>query len=68
METTDFIKVYEAAKLYEAELVVGLLSFNGIEAATINKQDGRYLFGEIEVYVTAKDAEKAKEIIAKRDE
>jgi len=68
METNDFIKVYEAGKLYEAELVVGLLSVNDIEATIINKQDGRYLFGEVEVYVTAEDVEKAKEIIAKRDE
>lgn len=68
METSEFIKVYEATKLYEAELVVGLLSVNDIEAVIVNKQDGRYLFGEIEIHVVANDAEKALEIIAKRDE
>jgi hypothetical protein len=68
MGTNDFVKVYEATKLYEAELLVGLLSHNNIEATIVNKQDGRYLFGEVEVYVAAADAEKAKEIIEKRDE
>ena len=68
MKTGDFIKVYVSGKLYEAELIVGLLSNNNIEATIVNKQDGRYLFGEVEVYVAAEDAEKAKEIITKRDE
>jgi len=69
METSDFIKVYEAAKLYEAELVAGLLSVNDIEATIINKRDSQYyLFGYVEIHVAAKDAEKALEIIAKRDE
>jgi NACalpha-BTF3-like transcription factor len=68
MEANDFIKVYDAGKPYEAELIVGLLSVNDIEAITINKRDGQYLFGEVEVHVAAKDAEKAKEIIGKRNE
>jgi len=68
METNDFIKVYEAAKLYEAELIVGLLACDNIEATIINKRDSQYLFGDVEVHVAAADAEKAKQIIAERDE
>jgi len=68
LNKNDFIKVCEVRKLYEAELIVGLLSVNDIEATIINKQDGRYFFGEVEVYVSAENAEKAKQIIAKRDE
>jgi hypothetical protein len=68
METNDFIKVYETAKMYEAELVVGLLSCNDIEGIIINKRDGQYLFGDVEIHVVAADAEKAKEIIANREE
>ena len=68
METNDFIKVYGAAKLYEAELIVGLLACDNIEATINNKRDSQYLFGEVEIYVAAADAEKAKEIIANRDE
>ena len=68
METNDFIKVYDAGKLYEAELIVGLLLNNNIEATVINKRDSQYLFGEVEVHVTAKDFEKAKEIIVNRNE
>jgi len=68
MENNDFIKVYGAAKLYEAELIVGLLACDDIEATIINKRDSQCLFGEVEIYVAAADAEKAKEIIANRDE
>ena len=69
METSEFIKVYEATKLYEAELVVGLLSVNDIEAVIVNKRDSQYyMFGYVEVHVAANNAEKALEIIAKRDE
>ena len=68
MENNDFIKVYGAAKLYEAELIVGLLACDDIEATIINKRDSQYLFGEVEIYVAAADAEKAKEIIANREE
>jgi len=68
MENNDFIKVYEAAKLYEAELIVGLLACDNIEATILNKRDNQYLFGEVEIYVTAANAEKAKKIIANREE
>ncbi|MCL2041355.1 MAG: GNAT family N-acetyltransferase [Bacteroidales bacterium] len=64
----DFIKVYGTGKLYEAELIVGLLSNNNIEATVINKRDSQYLFGEAEVHVAAADAEMAKEIISNRHE
>ena len=67
METNDFIKVYEAGKPYEAELIVGLLANNNIEATIINKRDSQYLFGEAEVHVAAADAEMAREIIENRE-
>jgi hypothetical protein len=66
MKKNDFIQVYSAEKMYEAKLVIGLLSNNDIEATIVNKRDGQYLFGEVEVYVIAKDAEKAKKIIDNR--
>ena len=68
METNDFIKVYSAGKLYEAELIVGFLSLNNIEATIINKRDSQYLIGEVEIHVAAEDAEKAKKIIASRED
>jgi hypothetical protein len=64
----DIIQVYSAGKMYEAKLIAGLLSNNDIEAIVVNKQDGQYFFGEVEIYVVTKDAEKAKEIIDNREE
>jgi hypothetical protein len=68
MKENEFIQVYSVGKMYEAELIAGLLSNNNIEATVVNKRDGQYLFGEVEIYVVAKDAEKAKEIIENRQE
>ncbi len=64
----DFIKVYSAGKLYDAELVKGMLFENGIEATIINKRDTEFLVGEVELYVSKKDSEKAVEIINQRGE
>ncbi|MDR0363660.1 MAG: DUF2007 domain-containing protein [Bacteroidales bacterium] len=68
MEGKKFAQIYFAGKLYEAELVVGLLAENGIEAAIVNKRDSEFLIGEVEVHVAEEDVERAKEILAKRGE
>lgn len=66
MEEKKFEQVYSAGKLYEAELIVGLLAENGVEATIINKRDREFLIGDVEVYVAEEDAERAKEIIENR--
>jgi hypothetical protein len=66
MEKNDYVKVYSAGKIYEAELITGLLSDYQIEAVILNKKDSELLIGEIEVFVASNDAEKAKQIIAER--
>ena len=55
--------VYTAKKVYEAEMVRGLLESAGLEPIIINKQDSSYLFGDVEVYVSPQEADKATEII-----
>jgi hypothetical protein len=67
MEKKDFVNVYSAGKMYEAELIVGFLETYDIEATIMNKRDSNYLFGDVEIYVAEKDAEKAKQIIANRE-
>ena len=66
MEDQKFELVYSAGKAYEAELIVGLLAENGIEASIINKRDREFLIGEVEVYVKEEDVARAKEIIENR--
>lgn len=68
MEEQNFERVYSAGKLYEAELIVGLLAENGVEATIVNKRDSEFLIGEVEVYVANEDAVEAKRIIEERGE
>jgi hypothetical protein len=63
----EFVKVYSAGRLYNAELVKGLLLENNIEASLINKRNSELLIGEIEIYVPAAQADKARKIIDERD-
>ena len=59
----DWINIFTSSKLYEIELIRGLLLENDIESFVINKQDSAYLFGEIELLVQFNDVLKAKQII-----
>jgi hypothetical protein len=62
----EMVKVYVAGKLYEVELIKGLLNEEGIESEILNQKDRAFLTGDIELYVNAEDAERARKIIAER--
>lgn len=59
----NWVKVYSSSKLYEIELIRGLLKENNIESVTMDKQDSAYLFGVIELYVNVENAFRAKQLI-----
>jgi len=59
----NWTKIYSTGVAYKVELFRGLLLENDIESVIVNKQDSAYLFGEIELYVKADEAVKAKHII-----
>lgn len=59
----DWIKIYAADTQYKADLIVGLLKENGIEAVTLSKQDSVYLIGEIDIYVHRDAVVTAKHIL-----
>jgi len=61
--TDDWVKVYSSNQLYETELVKAILDDNEIGSIIMNKQDSAYLFGEIEVYVSAENAFNARQLI-----
>lgn len=56
---------YRAGKLFEAELIKGMLLENGIEAIIMNKRDSELLFGDVEVHVPIESLQKALELINK---
>jgi len=64
----NWTKIYSTGVAYKAELLKGLLFENDIEAIIVNKQDSAYLFGELELYVSAEEAVKAKHIITTHEE
>lgn len=61
----DWALFYTSNKMYEIEILKGLLLENNIESYIMNKQDSLYLLGEIELYVPFDDILKAKIILSK---
>lgn len=63
----DWIKIFASDKLYQAEMVKGLLQANDIEAVVINRQDSSYLQvlpGLAEVYIHQSRQDKAKALLS----
>lgn len=58
-----WVEIYTADSQYKAELIVGLLNENGIEAITLNQQDSVYLIGDIKIYVHRDAIVMAKRIL-----
>ncbi|MCD6347284.1 MAG: DUF2007 domain-containing protein [Bacteroidales bacterium] len=62
----DMTLVYTIDQSCKAQLILDVLEENSIEVVIINKKDSSFKsFGEFEVYVAAKDEEKAKGILEK---
>ncbi len=60
----DWTTIYETAQLYQAEIVKGLLTSNGIEVIVMNQQDSSYVMvGTIKVMIRKTDQDKATKII-----
>ena len=58
-----WIKVFSTHKMYEAEIVKGVLLENDIQAIVMNKQDSSYHFGSYEIMVEHESVIKAIKII-----
>ena len=63
----DWQLVYSAKSAIDAEMVRGMLENVGIDAVVINKQDSSYLFGDVEVYVSKEQFDRAVEILKNAD-
>ncbi len=58
-------KVFTASKMYEVQIIKGLLAENDIESVEISKKDSSFLFGRIELYVHTDNVLRAKQLINK---
>ncbi|MDD4847709.1 MAG: DUF2007 domain-containing protein [Bacteroidales bacterium] len=67
METSDLVKIYSAANMVNAELIVGLFNDYGIQAHILNQRDTQFLFGDVEIYVDKKDVEAATTLLQNRN-
>ena len=59
----DWILIYSVGKLYQAELLKERLEEEGIMCDIINKKDSSFQFGDIDLFVNAKDEARAREIV-----
>nr|NQU93186.1 DUF2007 domain-containing protein [Bacteroidota bacterium] len=60
----NWVNIYSADKLYKVELVKGILERNEIESVIMNKRDSEFLIGEVELFVDAKNEDKALQLIS----
>lgn len=59
----DWIIIYTTDKLYQAELVKGMLKENNIDAVIVNRQDSELVpLGEVYVYVHLDNEQKARQL------
>jgi membrane protease YdiL (CAAX protease family) len=57
-------KIFTTRDTYQAEIIMGNLRSEGIDAVVVNKKDSMYtVFGQAELYVPEKDAVRAKEML-----
>ena len=64
----NWIKIYSSSEPFKIEILKGFLKEKNITAISINKQDSSYLaFGDIELFVDAKDVLQAKMLIKKQE-
>ena len=62
----DWTLIYTVNKAYQADLCLELLKEEDIAGVVINKRDSSFISsGEYEIYVSDKDAEKARTLLQK---
>ena len=66
-EEVDFLLIYTSTKPLEIAAAISLLEEQDIPAYKINKKDSSYIFGEIELYVSADLVDRAKLILTEND-
>lgn len=66
-EEVDFTLIYTSTKPLEIAAAISLLEEQEIPAFKINKKDSSYIFGEIELYVSAELVDRAKLILTEND-
>jgi hypothetical protein len=61
----DWKCIFKSAKVFEVEIVKGMLEENDITSVLVNKQDSSYFIGEAELFVKTEDVLDAKHLISK---
>ena len=69
MSQTKWSILKTSNKIFELEMMKGLLLENGIEAVVMNKKDSSYqAFGEGQLLVKKENVQSAKKLLEKSDE
>jgi hypothetical protein len=63
----DWIKIYTSHDFFKSELVKQVLVDHEIEAVIMDKQGFPYRIGDVEVYISNSNFQKALEIIIKNE-
>jgi len=63
MEKKDKVAVYSSDQYHQALIVQEMLAENQIESDIVNRQDSSFHIGDVEVYVSTADEERARNLI-----
>ncbi len=63
-----WLKIYSGEEEYQANVIKSLLENNGLHPVLLDKKDDEFRLGWADIYISAAEAEKAKEIIDQNHE
>lgn len=63
MDNENWTRVYTTNKMWQSDMIKQIFEAEGIKTEILNKQDSSYYFGDIEIYVSPSDIDRAKELL-----
>lgn len=67
MPDQGWVRIYSSNQPHQAGIAKAILAENGIQSVTIDKKDSAYIFGDVELYVSPANADKALLILTEND-
>ena len=60
--------IYRADEEYQGEIMKQLLQDNGLHPVLLDRKDDEFRIGQVELFISPLEQEKAKEIMARNEE
>ncbi len=64
----DWVLIYRADEEYQGEIIKQLLLDNGLHPVLLERKDDEFRIGQVEVFISPLELQKAKEVMTKNEE